>query len=251
MLVLSRREDDKIIFPNLGITVEVLRIAGRSVRLGVTAPVNVRVLRHELVEHEEPLKQLTERAVTEQMSNHRLRNRLNEATIGLSLVQKLLELGRAKAADETLEKVLTQFQSLDNELAQEVTDGDQRGHTALLVEDDANESELLAGFLQLSGFTVDRASDGCDALNYLAENDQPDVVLLDMQMPRCDGPTTIQAIRTNPSYAGLKVFAVSGRVPADMGVQVGPAGVDRWFRKPLNPQSLVTELKRDLRLAAG
>ena len=38
MLVLSRREDDKIVFPNLGITVEVLRIAGRSVRLGVTAP---------------------------------------------------------------------------------------------------------------------------------------------------------------------------------------------------------------------
>ena len=37
MLVLSRREDDKIVFPHLGITVEVLRIAGRTVRLGVKA----------------------------------------------------------------------------------------------------------------------------------------------------------------------------------------------------------------------
>ena len=48
------------------------------------------------------------------------------------------------------------------------------------------------------------------------------MMLLDMQMPRCDGPATIQAIRQNPAYAGLRVFAVSGQVPADMGVTVGP-----------------------------
>jgi carbon storage regulator CsrA len=252
MLVLSRREDDKIIFPNLGITVEVLRISGRSVRLGVKAPAKVRVLRHELAENsEESFEQLAAGVAAGPMSNHGLRNRLNKATIGLSLVQKLLELGRTQAADETLEKVLSEFQSLENDLTHAVSVVGGHGRRALLVEDDANESELLAGFLRLSGFTVDRASDGCDALEYLAANVQPDVVLLDMQMPRCDGPTTIQAIRKNPTFAGLKVFAVSGRVPADMGVTVGPAGVDRWFRKPLNPQSLVTELNRDLHLAAG
>ena len=122
---------------------------------------------------------------------------------------------------------------------------------ALLVEDDANESELLAGFLRLSGFSVDTAADGCDALDYLAQHDQPDVVLLDMQMPRCDGRSTISAIRDNPQFQGLRVFAVSGKVPAELGVTVGPQGVDRWFRKPLNPQSLVRELKRDLLVSAG
>jgi DNA-binding response OmpR family regulator len=115
-----------------------------------------------------------------------------------------------------------------------------------VVEDDANESELLAAFLRLSGFDVDTASDGCDALDYLScGRRRPDVVLLDMQMPRCDGASTISAIRENPAYSGLRVIAVSGRVPADMGVTVGPSGVDKWFRKPLNPQTLVSELQRD------
>lgn len=251
MLVLSRRENDKIIFPNLGITVEVLRIAGRSVRLGVKAPPHVRVLRHELVDKVEQPDQLAEALVLPQTSNHELRNRLNKATIGLSLVQKLLELGRVEAADQTLGKVLAEFQSLENDLAVGADHQLFRAPRALLVEDDANESELLAGFLRLSGFRVDSAADGCDALEYLAEQGQPDFVLLDMQMPRCDGPATIHAIRQNPAYAGLRVFAVSGKVPADMGVTVGPAGVNRWFRKPLNPQSLVQELHRDLQVTAG
>ena len=84
---------------------------------------------------------------------------------------------------------------------------------------------------------------------YLAEKGQPDVVLLDMQMPRCDGPTTIQAIRMNPDYSGLRVYAVSGQVADEAGVTIGPSGVNRWFRKPLNPQSLVTELRRELQAA--
>lgn len=249
MLVLSRRENDKIMFPHLGITVEILRIAGRSVRLGVQAPASVRVLRHELAQEAD----LASLAAPEglPMSNHRLCNRLNKAALGLALVQKQLELGRAADADATLERVLAEFQSLEEDLSAAAPAREHSQRRALLVEDDANERELLAGFLQLSGFQVDRAVDGRDALDYLAEHEQPDVVLLDMQMPRCDGPTTIHQIRQNPAYSGLRVFAVSGRVPADMGVSVGPAGVDRWFRKPLNPQALVKEIQRDLQLAAG
>lgn len=250
MLVLSRRQDDKIVFPNLGITVEILRIAGRSVRLGVVAPPNVRVLRHELADKLEQGPDEPVVALPPAMSNHRLRNRLNKATVGLQLAQMQLELGRHDEADRTLEKVLSEFEDLESDL------GDQASgvrsvecsvpRRALLVEDDANEGELLAGYLRLSGFCVDTASDGCDALDYLAEHSQPDVVLLDMQMPRCDGPTTISAIRDNPKFRELKVFAVSGKVPTEMGVAIGPGGVDRWFRKPLNPKSLVAELNRDL-----
>ncbi len=257
MLVLSRRQDDKIVFPNLGITVEILKIVGRTVRVGVEAPPQVRVLRHELAQKEMadqvesvslPLPgPLVKGTPDSKTADHRLRNRLNQATIGLQLAQKQIEVGQLENADRTLVKVLSEFQSLDEDLGKrEVAAPSVAARHALLVEDDANESELLAGFLRLSGFRVDTAADGCDALDYLSEHSQPDVVLLDMQMPRCDGPTTISAIRQNPQYSGLKVFAVSGRVPADMGVTVGPSGVDRWFRKPLNPQSLVAELERDL-----
>lgn len=45
MLVLSRRVEDSLVFPDLGITVEVLNMKGKSVRLGVDAPVEIKVLR--------------------------------------------------------------------------------------------------------------------------------------------------------------------------------------------------------------
>jgi carbon storage regulator CsrA len=249
MLVLSRRQDDKIVFPNLGITVEVLKIAGRCVRIGVQAPPNVRVLRHELAEKLDQTAPPPLLATQNTSHDHRLRNRLNKATIGLQLAQKQLEVGQLQNADETLAKVLSEFQTLDDDFGKRDEQPTSAAiRRALLVEDDANESELLAGFLRLSGFNVDTACDGYDALEYLSEHSQPDIVLLDMQMPRCDGPTTVSEIRRNPQYSGLKVFAVSGGIADDMGVTIGPSGVDRWFRKPLNPQTLVAELNRDTQL---
>ncbi|MHB8897612.1 MAG: response regulator [Thermoguttaceae bacterium] len=249
MLVLSRRQDDKIIFPNLGITVEILRIAGQSVRIGVEAPSDVRVLRHELADKSGETAG-DGKAATPQISMHQLRNRLNKAVLGLYVLQRQLEAGIRPDADETLEKVLSEFHSLDEFLAGEKQPSPKEPRLALVVEDDANESELLAGFLRMSGYEVATASDGCDALDYLAAGRQPDVVLLDMQMPRCDGPSTIVAIRENPKYDDLRLFGVSGREPAEVGVTVGPQGVDRWFRKPLNPQLLVNQINRDLELAA-
>ena len=52
MLVLSRGPTDKIVFPNLDITVEILRIGRNRVRVGIDAPKDVRVLRHELADEQ-------------------------------------------------------------------------------------------------------------------------------------------------------------------------------------------------------
>ena len=48
MLVLSRRKDESIVLPELGITIEVIRVKGNKVRLGIKAPDSVRILRSEL-----------------------------------------------------------------------------------------------------------------------------------------------------------------------------------------------------------
>jgi CheY-like chemotaxis protein len=115
-----------------------------------------------------------------------------------------------------------------------------------VVEDDENESALLAGFLRISGFDVAEASDGADALEYLSAHELPDLVLLDMLMPRCNGRETIDAIRRSPRFRQLKVFAISGTSPAELGVVLGPEGVDRWFQKPINPETLVREIADEL-----
>ena len=63
-----------------------------------------------------------------------------------------------------------------------------------------------------------------------------------MILPRCDGPSTVRAIRGNPAHAGLKIIGVTGSDPTHLGVPEGPNGIDRWFRKPLNPEALLREL---------
>ncbi len=55
MLVLSRKPDEKILLPDLGITVEVIRVSGNRVKLGISAPENIRVLRGELVDDFVPI----------------------------------------------------------------------------------------------------------------------------------------------------------------------------------------------------
>lgn len=249
MLVLSRRASDKICFPNLGISVEVLRINGNTVRLGIDAPDDVKVLRHELVEgcESETCSAHIERKWGK--LSHDMRNRLNTATLALHLMQKQIDAGLVSEAETNLQIALREFHAFDEELG--TVNSQPSAHAdvqrrALLVEDDANERELLSGILRMSGFTVDTARDGLSAMGYLNKHELPDVILMDMRMPRLDGPKTVTAIRRTPNYSGVKLFAVSATDPRELGVSTGPRGIDRWFSKPLNPSSLVVELNREL-----
>ena len=250
MLVLSRGPSDKIVFPNLDITVEILRIKGNKVRVGIDAPKDIHVLRHELVDEQSG----TGAATRTSHWSHAFRNRLNTANLALHVLQRQLEAGLAEEAETTLQKALRELDTLNETIgkttvAQSSTTPARPPCRALLVEDDANESELLAGYLRMSGFEVDRAMDGLQALVYLSRHRAPDVVLLDMKMPRLDGPKTVSSIRQDPAHRDVKIFAVSGTPQTECGVSTGPQGVDRWFSKPINPQELVDEMNRDLATA--
>lgn len=249
MLVLSRRTADKVCFPNLGIAVEVLRISGNRVRLGIECPDDVQVLRHELVKRcgAEMGSAQIERKLGK--LSHDMRNRINTANLALHLMQKQIDAGLITEAENTLQRALREFQALDQELdaakSPSGTDADVR-RRVLIVEDDKNERELLSGILRMNGFAVDTAGDGLAAMGYLNKHERPDVVLMDMRMPRLDGPKTVSAIRHTPDCSDVKLFAVSATDPRELGVKTGPQGIDRWFSKPLNPSSLVVELNRAL-----
>jgi carbon storage regulator CsrA len=254
MLVLSRGPKDKIVFPNLGVSVEILRVSGNRVRVGVDAPKDVRVLRHEIAGSlNAELNQEADQAHGPKLS-HRLRNRLNVAHVALGLAEKQLNAGLSDEALATLHRAIREFDTIDGEL--HPADGAATAPApkslqprALLVEDDVNESELLAGFLRLSGFVVDTAGDGLQAMVQLARHDRPDVVLLDMHMPRMNGAKTVGSIRRNPDYRHVRLYAVSGSTPSEVNVEVGPQGVDRWFQKPIKPQELVDCLQQELQIA--
>lgn len=247
MLVLSRGPAEKIVFPNLGITLEVLRVKGNRVRVGIQAPPNVVALRHELAEKRELWPPADGLSGGVSLS-HQQRNRLQTAELALRLLQRQLESGLTSEARCTLQKALREFDALDAEFCPIHAEVQAEGcaRRALLVEDNANESELLSGYLRMSGYEVDTADDGLKALVYLSRHQPPDVVLLDMNMPQLDGRETIQSIRNNPELRSVKIFAVTGMSREQTGVAIGPGGVDRWFRKPVNPEELVAEMHREL-----
>ncbi len=253
MLVLSRRTNQKIVFPSINTTVQVVALKSGAVRLGIDAPGHIEVYREELLDlsAEPRTHPLDPQALRHGL--HQVNNRLNGSHIGLTLLRRQLDLGLTEEMRGTLvrldQEMIGLRQAADALREQIVPPEPPVRRKALLVEDDANECELLAGLLRLAGLDVDTAGDGADALDYLKKEPRPDVVLLDMMMPRCDGATTVRAIRGDPTWAGLRIFGVTGADPRRFDLPQGPAGVDRWFAKPLNTQALLHELHRELQAA--
>ena len=104
MLVLSRRPHEKIAFPSLGISVEILHVDGRTVRVGIDAPRSVPVIRGELGDKG---KEQLQAAIPEKQSpslDHHLRGCLNTATISLCVAQKQIEIGQAEARSRHFRK---------------------------------------------------------------------------------------------------------------------------------------------------
>jgi carbon storage regulator CsrA len=249
MLVLSRRANQKIVFPSIGTSVQIVAVRSGTVRLGIDGPEQVPVFREELLDDALLLQLQQARPVSDDTIRqlvHQINNRLNGSSIGLALLRRQLEMGRSGEMAATLDRIERELAGL-RQVVEPMTPRAPAAPTpvrrrALLVEDDANECELLAGFLRLAGIEVETAGDGADALDHLRTHEQPDVVLLDMFLPRFDGPSTVRAIRDNPATAGLKIFGVTGADPTQLGLPDGPSGIDRWFRKPLNPEALLREL---------
>lgn len=306
MLVLSRREQETVVFPKLGIRIEVTRLRGKSVALGIDAPRDVRVLRGELsssdegqpgcsgdelagesaasaalvagpaaggpavagpaastqpVDEDDVLafrqmffaQEATAEREAQRHREHQLRNRINTLTIALHLLQKNAQRNGGLVDEPLLSDAIDELALLEEALqgsrAIPRLDDIQRLRSlplALIIDDSTNENELMAGYLRQCGFRVAIALDGRAALRMIQQGALPDVVLLDMNMPGLDGRQTIEAIRGNPRTSGLRVFAVSGEDADDWNVAIGKQGVNRWFRKPIQPDRLVREMTAGL-----
>jgi CheY-like chemotaxis protein len=239
MATFSCKPTEKIVLPTLHAAVTVVQIGQGVVRLRVEAPADTPVLREAGRLPAPPARFLPQ-----------LAGRLATTAVGLGLLRLQLDAGLTEDARAALARVQEDFQLLrlgvQGEMEARRAPATRAPRKALLVEDDCNQRELLAGFLRHSGLQVYTAGDGSEALDYLGKHGSPDVVLLDMGLPRVDGPTTVREIRRNPAYGGLKIFGVTGRQPQDFDLERGPRGIDRWFHKPLDPAALVHDLAEEL-----
>ncbi|WP_229758823.1 response regulator [Peterkaempfera bronchialis] len=109
--------------------------------------------------------------------------------------------------------------------------------------------QLIRVNLELEGFEVVTAADGAECLE-IVERVQPDVVTLDVVMPRLDGLRTAARLRCDPGTSHLRIAIVSACTPADLerGESVG---VDGYLGKPFEPVDLVELVRRLMALPPG
>jgi len=116
----------------------------------------------------------------------------------------------------------------------------------LVVDDDEVIRQLIEVNLTLEGFDVITAVDGQDCLDKAAIV-HPDVITLDVMMPRLDGWVTATQLRNNPETAGIKVVLITARAQEDDRNRGEQIGVDAYLTKPFDP----TEMIRVVRALAG
>ena len=97
---------------------------------------------------------------------------------------------------------------------------------------------MLDHLLTRKGYLVVQAAHGEDALRQVQQQ-RPDLVLLDMQMPGMDGYAVVRALRQAPELAALPIIAVTANsMPGDRE-QTLAAGCTDYVAKPINPRELV------------
>ncbi len=116
----------------------------------------------------------------------------------------------------------------------------------LIVEDNAEMSELLAMILDSRGFHSHPVFCGQDALNYCAEQ-IPDIVLLDLTLPDLDGMQVCQKLKALPQMETVPVFICSARTDTAERVRCLDLGADDYICKPFDPAELIARMKALLR----
>jgi CheY-like chemotaxis protein len=120
----------------------------------------------------------------------------------------------------------------------------------LVVDDDSVIRQLITVNLELEGFEVDTAVDGQDCLDKVKQV-APDVITLDIMMPRLDGWEAAGRLRADPDTAGIKVVLLSARAQEADLERGSRMGVDAYLTKPFDPDELIEVVRRLAGLPPG
>jgi len=115
------------------------------------------------------------------------------------------------------------------------------GRRVLLVEDDAANREVAVALLQAVGLAVDTAADGLAAVQAAATR-RPDLVLMDLQLPRLDGLAATARLHALPGLDNLPVLAFTANAFAEQHARCLAAGMVDVVTKPVNPDDLYRAL---------
>ena len=114
--------------------------------------------------------------------------------------------------------------------------------TKVLIVDDVEGVRRMLSYALEDDYNITQASNGLEALQ-LAEVENPDVIVMDLDMPVMDGVEATRRIKSNPHLSHIKVLAVSGQNNSEKSRLVKDA-CDAFIEKPFDVSDLVEAVKR-------
>jgi CheY-like chemotaxis protein len=115
--------------------------------------------------------------------------------------------------------------------------------TLLLVEDNELNRDMLSRRLEKRGYSVSVAVDASNVVELVREK-QPDLVLLDMNLPAPDGWEATRRLRAEPATAAVPIIALTAHALADDRRRALAAGCDEFETKPVDLEGLVSKIQR-------
>ena len=115
--------------------------------------------------------------------------------------------------------------------------------TILIVEDNEKNMKLVRDILQFKGYQTIEAVTGNQGLA-LARERQPDLILMDIQLPDINGIEALRQIRAEPALSKTPVVAVSASVMPDEQQKIVASGFDAYITKPIDLKSFVATVEK-------
>lgn len=120
----------------------------------------------------------------------------------------------------------------------------------LVVDDVADGREIVGEYLKLGGYELDSAADGVEAVQK-AQDLLPDVILMDVWLPKMDGLEATRRLRQDPRTKDIPIIALTAHGLASARGKALEAGCDAVITKPFLPEALEQEIARQLARRRG
>lgn len=117
-----------------------------------------------------------------------------------------------------------------------------KGSKILIVEDDAINQKVVAGVLKHSLMHIDIANNGEECLEYLKRDNNYDLILMDINMPKMDGYTATKIIRQDSDYDSIAIISLTALTSPDEIDKMFEVGMNAHLAKPLHKAQLFTAL---------
>ena len=180
--------------------------------------------------------------------------------LGLALVKKLVELHGGHVSVESELGKGSRFQFTIPILATDIADKEgaqaveslppqndfapkEKNKRILIAEDNAVNMMVMSDFLGENGYTIIKAWDGFEALKQAREQ-KPDLILMDIQMPRLNGLETIKGLRAHPELASIPIIALTALAMPGDRERCLEAGANEYMTKPVGLKNLLEMLER-------